>query len=305
MPSDLQNDHRAEETGPVPAAQEGPGTDLARLACLRERIEALAQELDDFRRRIDELELALSPPPEPVEESPVPPDAPPQAEKEEEEGDRYLERIQDRIHLLLREEIESMEREAGNPAPRDRMVCPSCGELADRTVEACPQCAAPTEPAADGSGRVFPLSAEKFLHLFNDRFGWFHRAFEKAMHYADRKGNYERAIELLETVAGLMEENLALLRSKHRDFKLALAYAYLGRCCFQSGRIGDAIGHYKKGILLKAGNSYNCEIGLTAVYRDLVRQIRETGHSLTSISHPFLSPGEIEKLNSLGTTGAP
>ena len=287
-----------ESASAAPEAQGARRACLARLAEFRERVEALGKELDDFRRRLDELELAL---PALPEKTAPPHEAPPRTA---EEGPDYLEGIQGRIHLLLHEETESAERMQADPVSDARMVCPSCGTLADRAAEACPDCGAPTAPAPDGAGRIFPLPPERFLRVFNDRYGWFLWAFDKATHYADRKGDYDKAIDLLQPVARFMEENLSLLRSKHKDFKLALAYAYLGRCCFQSGRIEEAVRHYKKGILLRAGNSYNCEIGLTAVYRDLVRRVRETGRPLAPEARSYLSPREIETLNTLGTRDA-
>ena len=101
---------------------------FGRLAEFRERVEALGKELDGFRRRLDELELAL---PAPPEETVPPPEAPLPTE---EEGPGYLEGIQGRIHLLLREEMQSAERMPAAPASGDGMVCPSCGALADRAA---------------------------------------------------------------------------------------------------------------------------------------------------------------------------
>lgn len=276
-----------------------------RLAGLRARVDTLGKELEEFGKKVDDLERALSGPSASPDKSGAaagPKPATAAAEEKEDEKDLYLENLQGRLHDLIHEELSSVEN-AVDPPPADEdpgMVCPSCGAVVDRTEEACPQCDAATEPAPERGGRAFPLSAEKFLYIFNDRFGWFSKTSEKAMYYADRKGDYVKAIDLLQVIVRFMEENLALLKNKHRDFRLALAYAYLGRCYFQSRRIEDAITHYRKGILLKAGNSYNCEIGLTAVYRDLVRTIRETGTPLSPKSHPFLSPREIATLNSLG-----
>lgn len=298
----------AHDGAPRAEARRESNAELAlRLPGLKARIDALGKELDEFRDKVDALALALSGPPAPPVETEAAPAAPnraaAKAEGKEDEKNRYLENIQGRLHDLIREELASIEKaEAPSPADEDPgMVCPSCGAIVDRTEEACPQCGAATVPDPEHGGRMFPLSAEKFLYIFNDRFGWFSRATDKAMYYADRKGDYENAIDLLRVIIQFMEENLALLKSKHRDFKLALAYAYLGRCYFQSQRVKDAIEQYKKGILLKAGNSYNCEIGLTAVYRDLVRTIRESEKPLSPKSHPFLSRGEIATLNSLGT----
>jgi tetratricopeptide (TPR) repeat protein len=297
-----------EAARPRAAAQSESCADLAlRLAGFRDKVEVLGKELDEFRKKVDELDLALSGPPAPPDGAGAPPvAAEPEAAaaiEQEDEGNAYLEQIRDQIHGLIHKELASMEEaEASSPPVAGaEMVCPSCGTIVKRAEEACPQCDLATESAPERGGRAFPLSAEKFLYVFNDRFGWFIKASDKAMYYADRKGDYEKAIDVLKVVVQFMEENLALLKSKHRDFKLALAYAYLGRCYFQSQRVKEAIEQYKKGILLKAGNSYNCEIGLTAVYRDLVRQIGETGKPLTPKSHPFLSRLEIEGLNNLGT----
>jgi tetratricopeptide (TPR) repeat protein len=297
-----------EAARPRVSAQSDSCADLAlRLAGFRDKVEAMGKELDEFRKKVGELDLTLSGPPAPPDDAVAPPVAAESeaaaAVKQEDERDGYLEKIQDQIHGLIHEELASMEEaEAPSPAAAgSEMVCPSCGMIVKRTEEACPQCDAATESAPERGGRVFPLSAEKFLYVFNDRFGWFLKTSDKALYYADRKGDYERAIDHLKVVVQFMEENLALLKSKHRDFKLALAYAYLGRCYFQSQRVKEAIEQYKKGILLKAGNSYNCEIGLTAVYRDLIRQIGETGKPLTPKSHPSLSRREIEELNRLGT----
>ena len=296
-----------EAARPQASAQSESCADLAfRLSGFRDRVEALGKELDEFRKKVAELGLALSGPPAPPDDGGALPAAgkleAAAAIKQEDEGGGYLEQIQDQIHGLIHEELASMEEaETSSTAAGAEMVCPSCGTIVKRTEEACPQCGAATESAPERGGRAFPLSAEKFLYVFNDRFGWFVRTSDKALYYADRKGEYAKAIDLLKVVVLFMEENLALLKSKHRDFKLALAYAYLGRCYFQSQRVKEAIEQYKKGILLKAGNFYNCEIGLTAVYRDLVRQIGETGKPLTPKSHPFLSRREIEELNKLGT----
>ena len=296
-----------EAAQPRVSAQSDSCADLApRLAGFRDKVEALGKELDEFRKKVDELELTLSgPPAHPDDAGTLPAAAKPEAAaaiKQEDERDGYLEQIQDQIHGLIHEELASMEAaEASSPAAGAEMVCPSCGAIVKRTEEACPQCGAATESAPERGGRAFPLSAEKFLYVFNDRFGWFLKTSDKALYYADRKGDYEKAIDHLKVVVQFMEENLALLKSKHRDFKLALSYAYLGRCYFQSQRVKEAIEQYKKGILLKAGNYYNCEIGLTAVYRDLIRQIGETGKPLTPKSHPFLSRREIEELTRLGT----
>jgi tetratricopeptide (TPR) repeat protein len=295
-----------EAARPRASAQSESCADLAlRLAGFSDKIEALGKELDEFRKKVAELGPAFSGPPAPPDDGGAPPaSAKPEAAaaiKQEDERDEYLEQIQDQIHDIIHEELASMEEAETLPPAAAEMVCPSCGMIVKRTEEACPQCGAATESAPERGGRAFPLSAEKFLYVFNDRFGWFLKTSDKALYYADRKGDYEKAIDHLKVVVQFMEENLALLKSKHRDFKLALAYAYLGRCYFQSQRVKEAIEQYKKGILLKAGNSYNCEIGLTAVYRDLIRQIGETGKPLTPKSHPFLSRREIEDLNRLGT----
>jgi tetratricopeptide (TPR) repeat protein len=273
----------------------------------KRNIELLEDELKAFRKRTEELERELwAAEPEEYKEQPESAARQPSvtqeiADEEESEGDKYLASIQPQIHAIIRDEVEHMEQKA---APRavmsDTMVCPSCGGAVGRTEELCPHCKAKTELEGESGARVFPLSAEKFLYVFNDRFGWFIRMFEKARHLADSKNEYEDAANLLKVLVQFMEENLDLLKSKHRDFKLALAYAYLGRCYFQAGKYNDAITSYKKGIFLKASNSYNCEIGLSAVYRTLVRQMRETQQRLDTRQYPTLSPAEIAKLNKLG-----
>lgn len=304
----MNTGHKGEHGGGGAEAHADSCAELAlRLAAFREKVDGLGRELDEFRKKIDELEIALAHAPASPDEPAISPastgpETDAAAVEQEDESDRRLEHIQDRIHALIRDELEALEKAQEKPdAAGTEMICPSCGAIVKRTDEACPQCGAPTEPAPDHGGRAFPLSAEKFLYVFNDRFGWFTKMSDKALYYADRKGDYEKAIDLLRVVVQFMEENLPLLKSKHRDFKLALAYAYLGRCCFQSQRIKEAIEQYKKGILLKAGNSYNCEIGLTAVYRELVRQIAKTGTPLTPASHPYLSRREMERLNDMGT----
>ncbi|MDD5557234.1 MAG: hypothetical protein PHN82_08300 [bacterium] len=269
----------------------------------RKNIELIEKELEDCRRRARELEKGLWGLPETVEPAPAgEATAAAPLLDDESEADRKLSRIQDRIREIIRAEIMRLERKPGPPAGvGETMVCPSCGGIAARTDECCPQCRARTEPAEGGGDRrVFPLSAEKFLYIFNDRFGWFTRAFDKATHYADRKGEYDQAADFLKVLIQFMEENIDLLKSKHRDFKLALAYAYIGRCSFQAGDADAAIRYYKRGVLLKASNSYNCEIGMVAVYRSLVKGVLETGTPLSGEAYPSLSGTEIRELNALG-----
>ncbi len=289
-----------ESASAAPEAQGARRACLARLAEFRERVEALGKELDDFRRRLDELELAL---PALPEKTAPPHEAPPRTA---EEGPDYLEGIQGRIHLLLHEETESAERMQADPVSDARMVCPSCGTLADRAAEACPDCGAPDRPGARRGGEdLSPSRRRGSCASLNDRYGWFLRAFDKATHYADRKGG-RRDWQIGSPAAGGAFHGGESFCPSGASTKISssLAYAYLGRCCFQSGRIEEAVRHYKKGILLRAGNSYNCEIGLTAVYRDLVRRVRETGRPLAPEARSYLSPREIETLNTLGTRDA-
>jgi tetratricopeptide (TPR) repeat protein len=304
MNSERKGEHPGRDAPGAPLQAAPHGEISLRLEGFRERVAALGGELDDLRRKIDELASLLAAPGAAVAAAPLPPPraGAAAAAEHEDERDRQIERIQDQIHALIHEEIAAIADAPAAPPPRSPgMVCPSCGALVQRTEEACPQCGAAAEADAGGGGRSFPLSPEKFLQIFNDRLGWFIKTSDKALYYADRKGEYEKAIDLLRVVVQFMEENLSLIKSKHRDFKLALSYAYLGRCYFQSRRLKEAIEHYKKGILLGAGNSYNCEIGLTAVYRDIVRNIAETAIPLTPESHPYLSRREIDGLNRMGT----
>jgi len=325
----MKKDENPRQEG-APAAPQGVGGESGQ--GLRPLLDELKRRLEECRQAIERLESELvssgegigefvknarsedlaanREQPEPLE---VPANQPaiPSAlleDDEETEGDKYLASIQQRIQGIVREELEHLERAAAVSPPARRgetMVCPSCGAVARRTDEICPQCNAPTEPDGGGGLRRFPLSAEKFLYVFNDRFGWFVRGFERSRHLADNKGEYREAANILKVLVQFMEENLDLLKSKNRDFKLALAYAYLGRSYFQAGDYNDAIASYKKGALLKASNSYNCEIGLSAVYRALVRQVRETGGLLEAGRYPALSAEERENLNKLSTSLPP
>lgn len=304
---------------PSPDAQgEGEPANLAadlrqKLTECRRNIELLEKELETCRKRASELEKGLlsnvleEKESAPEEKEPVFPEKAPEPDEDETEGDKYLASVHDRIREIIRAEMDRLDKEPG-AAPkmlkRDTMVCPSCGAIVGRMEESCPQCRSRTEAEGEGGRRVFPLSAEKFLYVFNDRFGWFIRTFDKAMHLADRKNEYEQAADVLMPVIQFMEENIDLLKSKHRDFKLALAYAYLGRSLFQSGKHNEAIENYKKGVMLKASNSYNCEIGMIAVYRNLVRQIREAKKPLKARDYPALGPAEIEQLNALGLSSS-
>ena len=134
--------------------------------------------------------------------------------------------------------------------------------------------------------------------------GWFLREFRRARVRIHWK-KYDSAAVSLEKTTSFMEEHIDRLEDRKEIYTLVLHYSYLGRCYLESGRYGDALRIFRRGIGLNEYNSRMCEMGLADTLDAIARSEKAPTLDALSAKYPLLTDGELEAIIMMSQSPSP